>query len=82
METRALGPPAIGEPEIAAWDLATALGKDPAGLDPAVAEAGFATMSAALTPERRGSSFAPEQDAPQDADAYQRLASFAGRTVR
>lgn len=64
-----------------AWDLSTALGKDPDDLDPAVAEAGFATMSAALTPEGRGDAFAPEQDAPPDADAYQRLAAFAGRAV-
>ncbi|MGA8977703.1 MAG: maleylpyruvate isomerase family mycothiol-dependent enzyme [Pedococcus sp.] len=64
-----------------AWDLATALGRDPAELDPEVAERGFATMSQALTPERRGTAFQPERDAPQDADPYQRLAAFAGRTV-
>lgn len=64
-----------------AWDLATALGKDSGELDAGVAEAGYATMSQALTPEARGQAFRPEQDAPEDAGPYERLAAFAGRSV-
>ncbi|MEO6605440.1 MAG: TIGR03086 family metal-binding protein, partial [Aeromicrobium sp.] len=63
------------------WDLAKALGRDIGELDPAVAEAGFAFMSQQLTPERRGDSFKPEQQAPDGANAYERLAAFAGRSV-
>jgi len=61
------------------WDLATALGRDTAALDPEVAERGLAFMSASLTPDRRGDSFKPEQPAPDATDAYQRIAAFAGR---
>jgi uncharacterized protein (TIGR03083 family) len=70
-----------GELAVHAWDLATALGKDSAELDPTVAERGWAVMSAALTPENRGKAFEPAREAPQDADPYQRLAAFAGRKV-
>ena len=63
------------------WDLATALGRDSGELDPAVAEAGYAFMSESLTDERRGDAFGPEQPAPEGANAYERIAAFAGRSV-
>jgi uncharacterized protein (TIGR03086 family) len=63
------------------YDLAAAIGHPTGDLDPAVAERGLAFMRANLTPENRGAAFQPEQRAPDGADAYQRLAAFAGRTV-
>jgi uncharacterized protein (TIGR03086 family) len=63
------------------WDLATAIGRPTATLDPEVAEHGAAFMRANLTAENRGPVFGPEQDAPEDADSYARLAAFAGRAV-
>lgn len=63
------------------YDLASALGRSTADLDPEVAERALAFLQGALTPENRGEVFRPEQPAPEDADPYQRLAAFAGRTV-
>jgi uncharacterized protein (TIGR03086 family) len=63
------------------WDLATALGVSTSRLDPEVAERGLAFMRAALTPDNRGPAFGPEQPAPEGADAYARIAAFAGRPV-
>src|SRR4051794_10410960 len=63
------------------WDLATALGRPTADLDAEVAERGLSFMSASLTDENRGPAFGPEQPAPEGADAYQRIAAFAGRSV-
>ena len=63
------------------WDLATALHAPTGSLDPAVAERGLAFMQAGLTPDNRGPAFGPEQPAPEDADAYGRIAAFAGRSV-
>jgi uncharacterized protein (TIGR03086 family) len=63
------------------WDLATAIGRPTQDLDREVAELGLAFMRAALADEDRGSAFAPQQDAPEGADPYQRIAAFAGRTV-
>ncbi|MGZ5405055.1 MAG: TIGR03086 family metal-binding protein [Nocardioides sp.] len=63
------------------WDVVTATGQTPA-LDPDVAERGLAFMSAVLKPEMRADAFAPEQPAPDDATPHERLAAFAGRTVR
>jgi uncharacterized protein (TIGR03086 family) len=63
------------------YDLATALGRSTSDLDAEVAERGFAFMRANLTPENREPAFLPEQPAPDDADAYQRIAAFAGRSV-
>ncbi|HET8663721.1 MAG TPA: TIGR03086 family metal-binding protein [Nocardioides sp.] len=63
------------------YDLATALGRPTADLDPVVAESGLGFMQASLTLENRGGAFGPEQPAPEGADAYQRIAAFAGRTV-
>ena len=64
------------------WDLATAVGAPTSTLDPQVAERGLALMRSSLTPENRGPVFGPEQPAPEDADAYERIAAFAGRSVR
>jgi uncharacterized protein (TIGR03086 family) len=63
------------------WDLATALGRPTGGLDPEVAERGLAFMRANLTEENRTPAFGPERPAPEGADAYQRVAAFAGRSV-
>ncbi|WP_406830168.1 TIGR03086 family metal-binding protein [Pedococcus sp. KACC 23699] len=71
----------VAELAVHSWDLATALGKDAAELDPEVAEVAYATMSQALTPERRGAAFKPEQEPAGDAGPYERLAAFAGRSI-
>ncbi len=63
------------------WDLATALGRSTEDLDAEVAERGLAFLRGALTPERRGSAFGPEQRAPDGANAYERIAAFAGRAL-
>ena len=63
------------------WDLATALGRPTGDLDAEVAERGLAFMRASLTDDNRGPAFGPEQPAPEGADAYQRVAAFAGRSV-
>lgn len=70
----------VAELAVHAWDLATALGVPPVGsLDPEVAETGLAFMRANLTDDNRGDAFAQAQLVPDDADAYRRLAAFAGR---
>jgi uncharacterized protein (TIGR03086 family) len=63
------------------YDLAAALARPTSDLDTELAERGLAFMRANLTPENRGPVFEPEQPAPDDADSYQRIAAFAGRTV-
>jgi uncharacterized protein (TIGR03086 family) len=63
------------------YDLAAALGRPTGGLDSEVAERGLALMQANLKPEIRGPAFQAEQPAPEGADAYQRIAAFAGRSV-
>lgn len=63
------------------WDLATAIGRPTADLDAEVAERGLAFMRASLTPDNRSPAFGPEQSAPRGADAYRRIAAFAGRSV-
>lgn len=74
-------PPAMQVAEIAVhtWDLATALGTPTGSLDPEVASTGLAFMRANLTTDNRGTAFEPEQQAPESAGAYERLAAFAGR---
>lgn len=62
------------------YDLATALGKPTDDLDVEVAERGLAFMRANLKPKMRSMAFKPEQPAPDGANAYQRIAAFAGRT--
>jgi len=63
------------------YDLAAALGRPTADLDPEVAERGLAFMRANLKPDIRGEAFGPERPAPADADPYQQIAAFAGRSV-
>ena len=63
------------------WDLATALHRSTSQLDPEVADRGSAFMRDNLTAENRGPAFGPAQLPPDDADAYQRIAAFAGRAV-
>lgn len=63
------------------WDLATALHAPISSLDPEVAERGLAFMRGSLTDENRSPVFGPEQSAPAGADAYGRIAAFAGRSV-
>ena len=72
---------AAAELAVHAYDLTTALGNATADLDPEVAEVGHAFMASSLTDAMRGDAFGPEQPAPADADAYQRIAAFAGRSV-
>lgn len=76
-------PEGMAAAELAAhtYDLASALGRPTGDLDPEVAEVGHAFMSSSLTDDKRGDAFGPEQPAPPDADAYQRIAAFAGRVV-
>jgi uncharacterized protein (TIGR03086 family) len=64
------------------WDLATALHVPTSALDPQVAERGFAFMGSSLTPENRAPVFGPQQPVPEGADAYERIAAFAGRSVQ
>ncbi len=63
------------------WDLATALGVGTDALDPQIAEAGSDFMRENLTDGMRGDAFGPATEAPEGADAYTRIAAFAGRTV-
>lgn len=72
---------AAAELAVHAYDLTTALGRATASLDPEVAERGLAFMTASMTDDMRGDAFGPEQSAPADADAYARIAAFAGRSV-
>ncbi len=71
----------LAELSVHTWDLARAVGATTTGLDPEVAERGLAFMRANLTTDNRGEAFAAEQPAPADADAYTRIAAFAGREV-
>lgn len=63
------------------WDVSTALGRPTTDLEPQVAERGLAFMRANLKPEMRSAAFKEEQPAPEGADAYGRIAAFAGRVV-
>jgi uncharacterized protein (TIGR03086 family) len=63
------------------WDLATAIGRSTGDLDAEVAERGLAFMRAGLTEDNRAPAFGPERPAPEGADAYQRIAAFAGRSI-
>jgi uncharacterized protein (TIGR03086 family) len=71
----------LAELAVHTYDLAAALERPTADLDPEVAERGLAFMQANLTPDNRAPAFLREQPAPEGADAYERLAAFAGRTV-
>jgi uncharacterized protein (TIGR03086 family) len=63
------------------WDLATALGRSTEAFDVEVAERGRAFMLVSLTDDNRKPAFGPELPAPEEADAYTRIAAFAGRPV-
>lgn len=63
------------------WDLATALVRPTTDLDAEVAERGLAFLRASLPDDNRSPAFAPEKPAPEGADAYRRIAAFAGRSV-
>ncbi|MEP9385586.1 TIGR03086 family metal-binding protein [Nocardioides sp. KR10-350] len=70
----------IAELAVHTWDLATALGSPPmSSLDPDVARIALAFMRANLTDDNRGAAFGQARSVPEDADAYRRLAAFAGR---
>jgi uncharacterized protein (TIGR03086 family) len=69
------------EVAVHSYDLAAALGRPTADLDAEVAERGLAFMQANLNADNRGPAFGPEKPAPGDADPYQRIAAFAGRSV-
>ena len=78
------GPPVdwqCAEIAVHTWDLATALGRSTGDLDAGVAERGLAFMQPSLTQDNRAPAFGPEQPAPEGADAYGRIAAFAGRAV-
>ncbi|MFZ6003652.1 MAG: TIGR03086 family metal-binding protein [Actinomycetota bacterium] len=72
---------AAAELAVHAYDLTRALGRATADLDPEVAELGLAFMTSSMTDDMRGDAFGPEQSAPAGADAYGRIAAFAGRSV-
>lgn len=72
---------AAAELAVHTYDLTAALGRVTANLDPGVAEAGLAFMTSSLTDDMRGDAFGPEQAAPTNADAYERIAAFAGRSL-
>jgi hypothetical protein len=72
---------ATAELAVHTYDLSTALGKRTSNLDPEVAESGHAFMSTSMTDEMRGNAFGPRQPVPADANVYERIAAFAGRTV-
>jgi uncharacterized protein (TIGR03086 family) len=69
------------EVAIHTYDLVAALGRPTDGLDQEVADRGLAFMRANLKPEMREPAFGAEHTAPEDADAYERIAAFAGRAV-
>ena len=62
------------------WDLATAIGAADE-LDDSIAEDALGVMQQGLTEDNRAPAFGPEQEAPESANAYDRLAAFAGRSV-
>ncbi|MFF4736805.1 TIGR03086 family metal-binding protein [Streptomyces sp. NPDC001262] len=64
------------------WDLSQALGH-PLPLDQELGEYALQWAQQALTADRRGEGvpFGPVRSAPQDADAYGRLAAWLGRTL-
>lgn len=72
---------AVAELAVHTYDLTAALGKRTTTLAPEIAETGHAFMTASMTSDMRGDAFGPEQRASDDADAYERIAAFAGRIV-
>ena len=72
----------LAELAVHTWDLATAVHAPISALDPQVAERGLAFMQKSLTSDKRAPVFGPEQPVPEGADAYGRIAAFAGRSVQ
>lgn len=72
---------AIPEFAVHSWDLSRSIGSE-TPLDDEVAEHALAFMGANLTPENRQGAFGPEMDAAPDASVPDRLAAFAGRSLR
>lgn len=72
---------AAAELAVHAYDLAVALGRPTAELDPEIAEIGSAFMTASMTDDMRGNAFGPQQPAPDGANPYERIAAFAGRSL-
>jgi uncharacterized protein (TIGR03086 family) len=82
-EQAAQGPPVdfqCAELAVHSWDLAVATRRATADLDPGVAERGLALLRANMTDDNRSPAFGPERPAPEDGDAYERVAAFAGRS--
>jgi len=71
----------ITELAVHSWDLARAIGRQPAALDPALAEHALGWSRGMLRPEFRGpdKSFGVEVPVPDDAPVYDRLAGWFGR---
>ena len=63
------------------WDLASALDRPTDDLDQDIAARGLEFLRAGLTDDNRAPAFGPARPAPDGADAYARIAAFAGRTV-
>ncbi|MGN6160824.1 MAG: TIGR03086 family metal-binding protein [Marmoricola sp.] len=61
------------------WDLTRALGRTTTDLPPGAAERGLSFMRSGFESSGRGEYFGPEQPAPDGADAYTKLAAYAGR---
>ncbi|WP_404383505.1 TIGR03086 family metal-binding protein [Knoellia locipacati] len=72
---------ALPEFAVHGWDLAHSTGST-TDLDDEVAERALAFMRDNLTPDNRKGVFGPEVEASPDAPVQDRLAAFAGRTVR
>lgn len=71
----------LAELAVHTWDLATATGQPTDRLDPEVARRGLDFMQENLSADNRERAFGPAQPAPEDADAYRRIAAFAGRNI-
>lgn len=69
---------AVAEYAVHSWDLVRSTGSD-VELDERIAEVALETMQQGLTDENRLGAFDPEVPVPDDATAYERLVSFAGR---
>lgn len=75
---QSLLPIAVADTLVHGWDIARATGQDtrmPDGL----AEAALAAIEGKLTPEQRGTSFAPELRVPPESSAQDRLLAYTGR---
>jgi uncharacterized protein (TIGR03086 family) len=70
----------VNEMMVHSWDLAAATGQS-TELDAELAADCLAGLRAAAVPRGAGAPFAPEQPAPDDATAADRLAAFTGRSV-